>query len=166
MLTSTLGIFLDISKAFETIGHKLLCHKLQHYGIRDTAFRGSKAILRTGLNFSSLSPLNLTIGNFVWRATRISLRASSDLFIVYINDLPNVSSLTQSLLFADDTNIFCSHRNTDHIVSIANNNLAKIVTWLKAKKLSLSLTKMNVTTFHPRQKKILMSMFLLLNKTL
>ena len=62
MLTSTLGIFLDISKAVETIDHKLLCHKLQHYGIRDTAFRGSKAILRTGLNFSSLSPLNLTIG--------------------------------------------------------------------------------------------------------
>ena len=39
-------------------------------------------------------------------------------FIIYKNNLPNVSSLTQSLLFADDTNIFCSHRDTDHLISI------------------------------------------------
>ena len=53
------------------------------------------------------------------------------LFIIYINDLLNVSSLTQSLQFADDTNISCSHRNTNHLVSIANNELAKLVTWLR-----------------------------------
>ena len=35
--------------------------------------------------------------------------------------LPNVSSLTQSLLFADDTNIFCSHKDANHLVSIVNN---------------------------------------------
>ena len=52
------------------------------------------------------------------------------LFIIFIKDLPNVSSLTHSLLFADNTNIFCSHRNTDHLVFIVINELAKIVTWL------------------------------------
>ena len=49
------------------------------------------------------------------------------LFIICINDLPNVSSLTQSLLFADDTTIFCSHKDANHLVSIVNNELAKII---------------------------------------
>ena len=46
------------------------------------------------------------------------------MLIIYIKDLPNDSCLTQSLLFADDTNIFRSHGDTDHLVSIANNELA------------------------------------------
>ena len=49
---------------------------------------------------------------------------------------------------------FFSHRDTDHLVSIANNELAKIVTWLKANTLSLNLTKTNFMIFHPRQKMI------------
>ena len=63
------------------------------------------------------------------------------LFIIYINDLPKVSSLTQSLLFADDTSIFCSHKDAQHLLSIVNNELAKIIIWLKVNKLSLNLTK-------------------------
>ena len=49
------------------------------------------------------------------------------LFIFYINDLPDVYSLTQSLLFADDASIFCSHKDANHLVSIVNNELAKII---------------------------------------
>ena len=75
------------------------------------------------------------------------------MFIIYINDLPNVSSLTQSLLFADDTCIFCSHKDASHLVSIVNNELAKITIWLKVNKLSLNLTKTKLI-FHPRQKKV------------
>ena len=76
------------------------------------------------------------------------------LFIIYINDLPNVSSLTQSLLFADETSIFCSHKDANQLVSIFNNELAKIIIWLKVNKLSLNLTKTNFLIFHPRQKKV------------
>ena len=76
------------------------------------------------------------------------------LFIFYINDLPDVYSLTQSLLFADDASIFCSHRDANHLVSIVNNELAKIIIWLKVNKLSLNLTKTNFMIFHPRQKKV------------
>ena len=72
--------------------------------------RGLKAILRMGLNSSGLAPTDLTIGNFHGRATRISPWTSS----VHYLHLPDVSSLTQFLPFVDDTNIFFSHRNTDH----------------------------------------------------
>ena len=72
----------------------------------------------------------------------------------WVNDLSYVSSLTQSLLFADDTSMFCSHKDANHLVSIVNNELAKIIIWLKVNKLSLNLAKTNSMIFHPRQKKV------------
>ena len=72
--------------------------------------------------------------------------------------------LTQSLLFADDTSIFCSHKDANHLVSIVNNELA-IIVWLKLNKLSLDLTKTNFMIFHPRQKKINVNVPLTLENT-
>ena len=48
---STLGIFLDLSKAFDTINHKMLCHKLQHCGIRDTTLSWIKSYLENRTQF-------------------------------------------------------------------------------------------------------------------
>jgi len=76
------------------------------------------------------------------------------LFIVYVNDLPAVSSLTQSLPFADDTSIFCSHNDPSQLVSIVTNEITKISIWLKTNELSLNLSKTNFMFSHPRQKKI------------
>ena len=71
-----------------------------------------------------------------------------------INDLPNVSRLTQSSLYADDTNTFFSHNDANHAVPIVNIELVKIIIWLKMNKLQLNLTKTNFMIFHPRQKKV------------
>ena len=98
----------------------------------------------------------------MWRPAGLNNILGPLLFVIDINDLPNVSSLTQSLLFADDTSTFCSHTDANHLVSIVNNKLAKIIIWLKVNKLFLNLTKTNFMIFHPRQKKVSMLMSLLL----
>jgi hypothetical protein len=57
-------------------------------------------------------------------------------------------------MFADDTNIFFSHKNITDLVAIVNQELAKVSTWLKINKLSLNVTKTHFILFHFRQCKL------------
>ena len=84
---------------------------------------------------------------------------------MYVNDLPTVSSLTQPILFADDTSNFCSHKDPNQLISIVSNELTKLSIWLKANKLSLTFVKTNFMFFHPRQKKINVNVPLVLENT-
>ena len=74
-------------------------------------------------------------------------------FILYINDLPFASSLTESLLFADDTSIFYSHCDQDHPISVLNEELIKIDSWMRSNKLSVNIKKTNYVVFKSAQKK-------------
>ena len=76
------------------------------------------------------------------------------LFILYINDLPNVSKVTESLLFADDTSIFYSHSNAIQLFSILNEELRKVDAWMKSNRLSVNIKKTNYVIFKSKQKRV------------
>ena len=73
-------------------------------------------------------------------------------FLLYINDLNNVSTLVELILFADDTNLFMSHKDPVYLAASRNSELNKLSTWFKANKLSLNLKKTNFMLFKPRHK--------------
>ena len=75
-------------------------------------------------------------------------------FILYINDLPKASKLTELLLFADDTSIFFSHSNPNYLENVLNNELLNIDVWLRCNKLSVNIKKTNYVTFSPSQRKL------------
>ena len=75
-------------------------------------------------------------------------------FILYINDLPKASRLTEFLLFADDTSIFFSHSNPNYLEDVLNNELLNIDIWLRCNKLSFNIKKTNYVTFSPSQRKL------------
>ena len=74
-------------------------------------------------------------------------------FILYINDLPFASILTESFLFADDTSIFYSHRDQNHLICVLNKELIKIDSWIRSNKLSVNIKKTNYVVFKSAQKK-------------
>ena len=70
------------------------------------------------------------------------------LFLLYVNDLQNVSQIFKPIMFADDTNLFYSHNNIKQLFQIVNQELKQIQTWFNANKLSLNLTKTKYSFFH------------------
>ena len=72
------------------------------------------------------------------------------LFILYINDICNVSNLVKCILFADDTNVFCAGDNQLQLECMLNREPAKLCKWFAANKLSLNLSKTSYMLFRNR----------------
>ena len=74
------------------------------------------------------------------------------LFLLYINDLPNVYKSADPILFADDTNLFINGSNLIGLQTEINNELLEISTWLKINKLSLNVRKTHHMIFTTNRK--------------
>ena len=78
------------------------------------------------------------------------------LFLLFINDLPNVSKQLDFILFADDTNIYVEAGGLVSIETIMNKELTKLQEWLITNKLALNVSKTNFTIFSPPNKPLKM----------
>ena len=76
------------------------------------------------------------------------------LFLIYINDLSNVSEPLSFYLFADDTNIYFEAPNLFTLQKVMNRELRKIKNWLDANKLALNIDKTNYVIFHSPARKL------------
>ena len=76
------------------------------------------------------------------------------LFLIYINDLPNVSKFLSVFLFADGTNIYFKSHNLTQIQKIMNRELKKVKKWLDANRLAFNIDKTNFVVFRPPRIKI------------
>ena len=66
---------------------------------------------------------------------------------MYVNGMCNTSMLLKSMLFADDTSLFCKGRDLNMICETVSTELNKLNTWFKDNKLSLNIYKINVIVF-------------------
>ena len=84
----------------------------------------------------------LTHGSETWMVTQGSILGPK-LFILYVNDICNVSSMLRFVLFADDTTIFLSGDDVKEISKTLSKQLDKLNSWFAVNKLSLNVSKNN-----------------------
>ena len=143
------GIFLDFQKAFDIVDHCILLDKLYFYGIRGQAFDWFSSYLHNRQQLVNYYGCESDLKTIKCGVPQGSILGPL-LFVLYINDLPQVSEYFMPILFADDTNLFATGYNLNDIVSEINKEIANIYAWVKANKLSLNIDKTNFMLFTPK----------------
>ena len=154
-----INIYLDMSKAFDTLDHDILLSKLEYYGIQNKALDLMQSYLADRYQYVAI---NNEMSNFLPIHTGVPQGSILGplLFIIYINDFCKASDLFHSIIYADDvtlTTTLTGARLIDVEKSVdanINHELENIGNWLKLNKLSINCTKTKAMAFHTPQRKI------------
>ncbi len=144
--TNSLSIFLDLSKAFDTIDHKILLRKLTSYGIRGTCYKWFESYLTNRTQYVRINKTKSITKDVTCGVPQGSVLGPL-LFIIYTNDLPNSLTHTHAILFADDTTIYTKSNNLKTLFDNVNSDLQNLYDWFNANKLSLNISKTHYMLF-------------------
>ena len=118
------GVFIDLKKAFDTVNHEILLTKLEHYGIRNNMLNWFRSYLTDRKQYVSFNGESSEILNITCGVPQGSVLGPL-LFLLYINDLPNISNKLSFFLFADDTNLYYESDDLIELEKTMNKELKK-----------------------------------------
>jgi retron-type reverse transcriptase len=123
-----LGIFLDLSKAFDTVDHNILLYKLFNCGIRGNVYNWFKSYLSKRQQYT-------LIGDSASQVMPLSVGVPQGsilgplLFLIYVNDIQYACTNAYPKLFADDSNLFVKGRDLNELYQAANLACVEISHW-------------------------------------
>ena len=110
-----LSVFVDLRKAFDTVNHQILLRKLEEIGIRGLSLDFFRNYLTNRQQFVRLNGANSSLKQISIGVPQGSILGPI-LFLIYINDLPDISSNLNFTLFADDTTVTLSGEKNQNLI--------------------------------------------------
>ena len=127
----TIGDCIDLKKAFHTVDNNILLIKLQCYGIRGLALEWIRHYISNRRQYVCYNNSKSEFKDIKCGILQGSILGPL-LFILYINDMCDVSKVLHIILFADDTDMFYSASNIDDVTNVVNNELKQLGLWFRA----------------------------------
>ncbi|KAG1652362.1 RNA-directed DNA polymerase from mobile element jockey [Nymphon striatum] len=145
-----LTLFLDLSKAFDTIDYDILLNKLHYYGITGNSNKLIESYIRNRKQYVDIEGMESPQKTITRGVPQGSILGPL-LFIIYMNDIARSTDFFDFLLYADDTTLSINiesilskknySENETKVNALINMELENIDNWLKCNKLSLNVAK-------------------------
>ena len=149
-----IGIYLDLTKAFDTVNHEISLYKLWRYGIRGHA----------NDFFLSLSDQPTPVHVYKWKKKSITRTVNCGVpqgsflgplfFILYMNDIVKSVNANNIRLYTDDTGIFMYNKNIHNLTKQAKTSFRKLQHWFLCNKLTLNCSKSYLSIFHTKNEHV------------
>ena len=147
------ALFLDLSKAFDTLNHDILLDKLDKYGICGIHNNWFRSYLKDRKLQCKIS----TVENRIVRSDSYNITYGTaqgsclgpQLFVLFTNDIHLLPIYSWHILFADDATIFSHHKSKQFLKYMLTHDMEILINWFKVKQLSLNMDKTTMIKFWP-----------------
>ena len=144
-------VYIDYSKAFDTLDHDIMCKKLEKYGL-------SPAVISWCRNYLSDRKQCVKLNEEVSETTGVSYGVPQGsilgplLFIIYVNDvfMHFNENDPKILLYADDTVLYYAHTQLKELECIMSTGLRRLYEWCNLNKLTINISKTKYEVFRPK----------------
>lgn len=159
-------VFVDYAKAFDTVCHKTLLDKLDHYGIRGPALHLVSSYLNCRTQNVSIDGLLSSPQNITYGVPQGSILGPL-LFLIYVNDIHNIDKCSNNSIvqYADDTCLIVKASNLDELKIKTNTVLSRVEQWSSANKLTINQNKTKAIIISPKVNKCLNDISLTINNS-